>query len=59
MSKIYISETATDKIPNASPTAASVQSDLNGMAVLNACEEINKRLQPLKEKMPDASWEAV
>lgn len=33
-SKIYINETATDKVPNTSPTAASAASDLNGMAVL-------------------------
>lgn len=32
--KIHISETATDKVPNTSPTAASSGSDLNGMAVL-------------------------
>lgn len=31
---IHISETATDKVPNSSPTAASASSDLNGMAVL-------------------------
>lgn len=31
--KIHISETATDKVPNASATAASAGSDLNGMAV--------------------------
>jgi xanthine dehydrogenase/oxidase len=36
------SETSTDKVPNTSPTAASVQSDLNGMAILNACEQINE-----------------
>lgn len=33
-SKIHISETATDKVPNTSPTAASASSDLNGMAVM-------------------------
>ena len=31
---IFISETSTDKVPNTSPTAASVGSDINGMAVL-------------------------
>ncbi|RXG72356.1 Xanthine dehydrogenase/oxidase, partial [Armadillidium vulgare] len=31
---IYIAETSTDKVPNTTPTAASVSSDLNGMAVL-------------------------
>lgn len=34
MSKIYIAETATDKVPNTSATAASAASDLNGMAVM-------------------------
>ena len=32
--KVFISETSTDKVPNTSPTAASVGSDINGMAVL-------------------------
>ena len=32
--KIHISETATDKVPNTSATAASAGSDLNGMAVM-------------------------
>ncbi|KAG9467884.1 hypothetical protein GDO78_014101 [Eleutherodactylus coqui] len=32
-SKIHISETSTNTVPNASPTAASVSSDLNGMAI--------------------------
>lgn len=32
--KIHISESATDKVPNTSATAASSGSDLNGMAVL-------------------------
>ena len=36
--------TATDKIPNTSPTAASSGSDLNGQAVLAACETLKKRL---------------
>ena len=34
MSKIHISETSTDKVPNTSPTAASASSDLNGGAIL-------------------------
>jgi xanthine dehydrogenase/oxidase len=31
---IHISETNTAAVPNTSPTAASVSSDLNGMAVM-------------------------
>merc|ERR1711862_671450 len=42
--KVHISETSTDKVPNTSPTWASVQSDLNGMAVKNACDKIVERL---------------
>lgn len=44
--KVHIAETATDKVPNTMPSAASVTSDLNGMAVLNACRELNTRLAP-------------
>ncbi|XP_072388344.1 xanthine dehydrogenase-like isoform X1 [Diabrotica undecimpunctata] len=54
---IHISETATDKVPNTSATAASTGSDLNGMAVVNACDKLNERLKPYKEANPEASWE--
>lgn len=54
--KIHISETATDKVPNTPPTAASAGSDLNGMAVLNACKVINERLEPYKNQFPDKDW---
>ncbi|XP_041638282.1 xanthine dehydrogenase/oxidase-like [Cheilinus undulatus] len=56
-SKIHISETSTNTVPNTSPTAASASSDLNGGAVQNACETLNKRLQPYKTKNPKGSWE--
>jgi xanthine dehydrogenase/oxidase len=45
--RIRISETATDKVANTSPTAASASSDLNGMAVRIACEQIRERLNTL------------
>lgn len=57
VSKIHISETSTDKVPNTSATAASAGSDLNGMAVLQACETLAKRIQPFKEKNPNGKWE--
>uniref|UniRef100_A0A6J0V358 Xanthine dehydrogenase/oxidase n=1 Tax=Pogona vitticeps TaxID=103695 RepID=A0A6J0V358_9SAUR len=56
-SKIYISETSTNTVPNASPTAASVSADINGMAVSNACQTILKRLEPIKAANPKGSWE--
>ena len=57
--KIHLSETSTDKVPNTSPTAASVQSDINGMAVLNACNQIIDRLAPIKQQYPEHSWEQL
>uniref|UniRef100_A0A8C9G869 Xanthine dehydrogenase/oxidase n=1 Tax=Pavo cristatus TaxID=9049 RepID=A0A8C9G869_PAVCR len=56
-SKIYISETSTNTVPNTSPTAASVSADINGMAVHNACQTILKRLEPIKQANPKGSWE--
>ncbi|EGC48319.1 xanthine dehydrogenase [Histoplasma capsulatum var. duboisii H88] len=50
MESIYTQDTATYQIANASPTAASSGSDLNGMAVKNACDQLNERLKPYWEK---------
>ncbi|XP_071455101.1 xanthine dehydrogenase/oxidase-like [Hetaerina americana] len=54
---IYISETATDKVPNGPPTAASTGSDLNGMAVMYACQTIKERLKPYRTADPKGSWQ--
>jgi xanthine dehydrogenase/oxidase len=48
---VHISETKTDSVANTSSTAASASSDLNGMAVKNACEQLNARLKPYREKL--------
>ena len=57
LSKVICTERSTSKVPNASPTSGSMTTDLNGPAACNACKEINKNLAPIKEKMPDATWE--
>lgn len=44
MRDIKITATDTAKVPNTSATAASSGSDLNGMAVLVACEKIKARM---------------
>ncbi len=44
LSLVKITKTATDKVPNTSATAASSGTDLNGMAALDACEQIKARL---------------
>ncbi|GMH39295.1 hypothetical protein BSKO_07193 [Bryopsis sp. KO-2023] len=59
LTSVFISETSTDKVPNASPTAASASSDLYGGAILDACQKINKRLAPFRAKLPGASMEQI
>ena len=71
ISLVHISETATNLVPNASPSAGSITTDINGMAVLHACEQvslvenvtqqltvdqINKRLQPYRVAAPDKEF---
>uniref|UniRef100_A0A673NE47 Xanthine dehydrogenase/oxidase n=1 Tax=Sinocyclocheilus rhinocerous TaxID=307959 RepID=A0A673NE47_9TELE len=56
-SKIHITETSTNTVPNTSPTAASASSDLNGMAIYNACQTLLQRLQPYKDQNPKGCWE--
>lgn len=50
LSSVFISETSTDKVPNTSPTAASASSDVYGAAVLDACEQIKARMEPVALK---------
>jgi xanthine dehydrogenase molybdopterin binding subunit len=45
--RIRLMHTRTDKVPNTSATAASSGSDLNGMAVADACRKLRGRLAPL------------
>ncbi|KAJ9082725.1 hypothetical protein DSO57_1001796 [Entomophthora muscae] len=52
---VHVTETSTDKVANTSATAASASSDLNGMAVLDACRQLNERLQPYWDKAPPGS----
>uniref|UniRef100_A0A182KGR2 FAD-binding PCMH-type domain-containing protein n=1 Tax=Anopheles christyi TaxID=43041 RepID=A0A182KGR2_9DIPT len=56
--KIHCSETGTDKVPNTSATAASVASDLNGAAVLDACRKLLSRLEPYRKKDIAGGWNA-
>jgi xanthine dehydrogenase large subunit len=51
LSTIRAMNTATDKVPNTSATAASSGADLNGQAVKNACETIRERLRPIAARM--------
>ncbi|KAH8273140.1 hypothetical protein KR018_006412 [Drosophila ironensis] len=54
---IHTSEMATDKVPNSITTGGSMGSDLNGMAVVDACEKLNTRLSPIKKALPNGTWQ--
>ena len=43
-SRVRVSATRTDKVPNTAPTAASSGADINGMAARNAARAIKRRL---------------
>ncbi|XP_076865614.1 aldehyde oxidase 6 isoform X2 [Brachyhypopomus gauderio] len=58
LSLIHISETCTSAVPNTCPTAASFGTDANGMAVWDACQTLYKRLEPIRKKDPNGSWES-
>jgi xanthine dehydrogenase/oxidase len=51
LESIFTQDTATYQTANASPTAASSGSDLNGMAVKDACNQLNERLQPYRKAL--------
>ena len=57
--QIRMMPTATDKVPNTSATAASSGSDLNGMAVQQACEQIRERLRPLAAELLGGAAEII
>ncbi|KAG2278957.1 hypothetical protein Bca52824_061512 [Brassica carinata] len=59
LSSVFVSETSTDKVPNASPTAASMSSDMYGAAVLNACEQIKARMEPVASKLSCNSFAEI
>lgn len=59
LEKVHISETSTDKVPNASPTAASASSDMYGAAAANACAQLVERLKPYRDMYPDATFNEI
>jgi xanthine dehydrogenase large subunit len=47
LDRVRVMNTATDKVPNTSATAASSGADLNGQAVREACTTLRERLRPV------------
>ncbi len=50
-SRVKITATTTDKVPNAAPTAASAGSDLNGMAARDAASQIRDRMTDVAARL--------
>ncbi|HQR11503.1 MAG TPA: xanthine dehydrogenase molybdopterin binding subunit [Casimicrobiaceae bacterium] len=59
MSSIRVSASDTSKVPNASPTAASSGSDINGMAARNAAKVLRERLAAFAARRFDCDAEIV
>ena len=59
MEQVKITATTTDKVPNTSATAASSGSDLNGMAALEAAENIKQRLQKFAAERFDVAPDEI
>uniref|UniRef100_A0A7M4ERU3 aldehyde oxidase n=1 Tax=Crocodylus porosus TaxID=8502 RepID=A0A7M4ERU3_CROPO len=56
MSSIHVCETNTTTVPNACASVGSAGTDVNGMAVKDACQTLLKRLQPIISKNPKGTW---
>uniref|UniRef100_A0A8B9GD32 Aldehyde oxidase 1 n=1 Tax=Amazona collaria TaxID=241587 RepID=A0A8B9GD32_9PSIT len=56
MSRIHFCETSTTTVPNACASAGSAGTDVNGMAVKDACQTLLSRLQPIINKNPKGTW---
>lgn len=57
--RVKIESTNTSRVANTSPTAASAGADLNGNAVLIACNELLKRLKVAASKMLNCSVDEI
>nr|XP_008165070.1 aldehyde oxidase 1 isoform X2 [Chrysemys picta bellii] len=56
MSSIHFCETSTTTVPNACASVGSAGTDVNGMAVKDACQTLLKRLEPIISKNPKGTW---
>ena len=56
---VRVSGTDTQKVPNASATAASSGADINGAAINNACDQMRARLAPVAARMLGCDASAI
>lgn len=58
-SLVHITSTNTSRVANTSPSAASATTDLNGKALVDACEQIMSRLRDLAATLLNSSPEQI
>ncbi|XP_034992742.2 aldehyde oxidase isoform X1 [Zootoca vivipara] len=56
MSNIHFCETSTQTVPNACASVGSMGTDVNGMAVKDACQTLRKHLEPIIRQNPKGTW---
>ncbi|CAF4693247.1 unnamed protein product, partial [Rotaria sp. Silwood2] len=56
ISLIRLPETARDKISNITPIVESLSSNLYSPALIDACQQLRKKLVPVKFKHPTLTW---
>ena len=59
VSLVRVTGTDTQKVPNASATAASSGADINGAAINNACDQLRARLKPVAARLLGCEAAAV
>ncbi len=59
VTQVRVTGTDTQKVPNASATAASSGADINGAAINNACTQLRERLRPVAARLLACDTAAV
>lgn len=59
LEKISVKPSSSFTSPNNMVTGGSIGSECVSFAVMKACNELNKRLAPIKEKLSNPSWEEL
>lgn len=59
VSRVRVTATDSQKVPNASATSASSGADINGAAIMNATAQMRERLKPVAARLLGCAPEAV
>lgn len=51
LDQVTVGDSSTETCANTNPSAASVTADINGYAIVDACEQILRRMSPVRESL--------